>query len=69
MYTLDLLGSHDVQMCFRDAVSIAMARPEMDRAEWTELLEKIETNLRVFMRQDLELHRASALYVNGPAEA
>lgn len=69
MYKVDLLGSHDVRMCFRDAVRVAMARPETDRAEWIELLGKIDTNLRVFMRRDLELHRASALNVNGPAKA
>ncbi|MDN3482859.1 hypothetical protein QMA10_13100 [Arthrobacter sp. APC 3897] len=69
MYKVDLLGSHDVRMCFKDAVQVAMTRPEMDRTEWTELLGKIDANLRVFMRRDLELHRPSALNVNGLAKA
>lgn len=69
MYKVDLLGSHDVRMCFREAVRVAMARPEMDRNEWLELLGNLDAHLRVKMRRDLELHRSSALNVNRTANS
>lgn len=64
MYKVDLIGSHEVRMCFRESVRMATSRSSMDEQKWSENLGRLDTKLRVLMRRDLELHRPSLLNVN-----